>query len=60
MTTATAEQIAHEAWEATKNFPAYDAEDRFLHLLEHIRDKGTLDDMEAEVIRECRKKVGLA
>lgn len=60
MTATLADQIAQEACDATRTYPAFDSADRFQHMLEYIRDKGTLADMEADVIRACREKAGLA
>lgn len=58
--TLTTEQIVEAAYEATKDLPAFDNVDRFRNILEYINDQGAIATMESEVIRECRKKVGLA
>lgn len=66
MTTIAApnpEEIAQSAFDATRSYPCFDANDRFKGMLESLLDNGhnTLDDdTQAAVIRACREKAGLA
>jgi len=52
--------IADQAFEATKDYPCFEARDRLEAMLEHLTEQDISSDYQAAVIKACRAKAGLA
>jgi len=52
--------VADAAFEATKDYPCFEAQDRLQAMLQHVVEQDISSDYQAAVIKACRVKAGLA